>query len=783
MFSTSNAQRSNTCVGIIVCLTMAACGGGTTSGPDDAGSNDSNTCEVDLDCADWSGLSLCEKGICVEARCEATPAQGAACEDGDLCTTGTTCDNLTCTGGETVICDDDKVCTDNGCHPGAGCVFGPNTLPCDDGDLCTAQDVCSNGYCVNGAPTDCDDDNECTDDSCDSSTGCTYELTNFFLGGVLRHEGPCEDGNPCTLAGICADGVCDATNPISCDDENPCTDDECEDGVGCTATPNNDPCDDNSVCTTDDSCLDGSCAGGTPISCDDFDTCTDDACDPETGCSHTLNTAPCTDNSACTTQDACSEGACVGGPAPVCDDENPCTDDFCDVSLGCVATNNDVPCDDGNLCTTENTCTKGSCSAGTPVVCDDGDGCTQDSCLPDLGCVLVGDSPDFSSCTDGDATTLNDLCRAGACVGGQPHIVYAEESDDCGPQERESVGFQQVGEQSFGLFSFATNTPSCDKIQYSGAWSLQGVDAPTWHGQDVGRVRAADYRVAVGNKGLLAINMGWSIIFNNDLKEAVQAISAGNSLDYRDVSHGVVGSVDDDHYVIVGRDQTAQSGFSAYCSMGMDGLWACEEPSPTLSDSAYDFATVQMLTGDPEICAGVPVCAEPAVLHGIWMASNSAGGKIDLLFGDDQDTYTVVTSLALEKSAVTQSVRDADNRVWFVGTEGLLVQCNHTPTPSCTSIVDVLPNQSSIAFRAGWIFKGSLVLLGHQINEAFPAPILAALGTGEEADSPESWTIRLFDAPGGSSDVLTDGLMGPNDGFTLMGHRGDATQAYVLVYP
>ena len=762
---------------------MFACGGGTTPGPKDAGPSDANSCVADSDCADWSGLSLCEKGTCIDSRCEATPATGAACEDGDLCTAGTTCDNLTCTGGETVVCDDDEPCTDNGCHPDAGCVFAPNTLPCDDGDACTDEDVCGDGDCTAGGATSCNDANECTTDACDSATGCTHELAQFFQNGEFLHEGSCDDGNPCTKLGTCADGVCVATKPVSCNDDNPCTDDGCEDFVGCTAIPNADPCDDESLCTTNDVCVDGGCDGGTALDCNDVKTCTDDACDPDTGCTHSLNTAPCNDNNACTTNDTCEEGDCNGGPAPECDDQNPCTDDFCDVSLGCVATNGNWACDNGDLCTTDDVCSGGTCTAGKTVVCDDGDGCTLDACLPNLGCVLVGDSSDFSPCNDNDAATRNDLCLAGACVGGHPHIVYDAASDDCGLQERESVGMQQVGDELYGLFFFTSNTPSCDKLNYSAAWTLHGIDAPTWHGQDTGRLRAADYRVAVGDEGSVATNMGWSMIFNNDLKAAAQTISAGDTLDYRDVSHGVVGSEGDDHYVIVGRNQSAQSGFSAYCSMNVDGLWSCEEPSPMLSDSAYDFATVQMLTGVPEICLGLPGCAEPSVLHGIWMASNSTGGKVDLLFGDEQATYTVVSTLDLPQSAVTQSVRDAGNRVWFVGSGGLLVQCSHTPTPNCTSILAVLPKQSSIALRAGWMFKGSLVLLGHQIGDDFTGPLLAALTAGEEAASPESWTLRPFDAPGASSDVLTDGFMGPNGGFTLTGHRGNASQAYVVVYP
>jgi lysyl oxidase len=53
----------------------------------------------------------------------------------------------------------------------------------------------------------------------------------------------------------------------------------------------------------------------TPASCDDANPCTDDLCDPTLGCRHFNNNTSCTDGNSCTTNDVCSQGACVGGPA------------------------------------------------------------------------------------------------------------------------------------------------------------------------------------------------------------------------------------------------------------------------------------------------------------------------------------------------------------------------------------------------------------------------------------------------------------------------------------
>jgi hypothetical protein len=50
-------------------------------------------------------------------------------------------------------------------------------------------------------------------------------------------------------------------------------------------------------------------AGG----CDDGNPCTDDACDPATGCQHVPNAASCSDGAACTVGDSCVAGQCQPG--------------------------------------------------------------------------------------------------------------------------------------------------------------------------------------------------------------------------------------------------------------------------------------------------------------------------------------------------------------------------------------------------------------------------------------------------------------------------------------
>ncbi len=150
-------------------------------------------------------------------------------------------------------------------------------------------------------------------------------------------------------------------------------------------------------------------------SCDDHNPCTDDHCDPHTGCSHSNNTSPCDDGNACTGGDACADGQCQPGAPLSCDDQNPCTDEVCDQQRGCVVTNNSNQCDDGDACTTGDVCSDGRCQPGTPVVCDDNNICTDDSCDPQVGCVFKDNS---ARCSDGNQCNGIEVCVPG--VGCQP---------------------------------------------------------------------------------------------------------------------------------------------------------------------------------------------------------------------------------------------------------------------------------------------------------------------------------------------------------------------------
>jgi hypothetical protein len=53
-------------------------------------------------------------------------------------------------------CDDDNACTDGTCDPWRGCDYEDNTDACDDADACSGDDICWQGTCQGGFEQTCD---------------------------------------------------------------------------------------------------------------------------------------------------------------------------------------------------------------------------------------------------------------------------------------------------------------------------------------------------------------------------------------------------------------------------------------------------------------------------------------------------------------------------------------------------------------------------------------------------------------------------------------------------
>ncbi len=368
-----------------ICKADGTCGLGPSKTCDD-----SNPCTADY----------CDSAL----GCQHANA-GESCDDGNACTTGDACKSGACTAAGALDCDDSNLCTSDSCNPSSGCAHVNNTVPCDDGNACTLVDVCLNGICTNALLATCADGNPCTDDTCNPQSGCVF----------LPNTATCTDNNACTLGDTCAGAVCKPAAPSDCDDGNPCTTETCDTMGGCSSSNNTAPCADGSVCTQNDLCAGGVCVAGASIGCSDGNPCTDDSCDATAGCVHAANTADCTDENTCTVGDACQNAGCVPGSAKVCDDGNACTTDSCNPLSGCQASNSTLACSDGNVCTGGDVCAEGKCVAGPSIGCNDGNPCTDDSCDPTAGCVFKANS---APCDDKNGCTSGDICAAGACTAG-----------------------------------------------------------------------------------------------------------------------------------------------------------------------------------------------------------------------------------------------------------------------------------------------------------------------------------------------------------------------------
>jgi cysteine-rich repeat protein len=301
---------------------------------------------------------------------------------------------------------------------------------CDDGNALSC-DGCSRTCIAEASPPCPADGNACTND-CSPTAGCVY--------APLTGPACASDGNACTND-VCTAGAC--THPTAnCSDGVACTVDSCQPSTGCASVPNH-----------------ALCADGT--------TCTTETCNAAIGCEYVneADGSPCDDADACTSEDACEDGACEGQGALDCDDGDSCTTDTCNAAFGCL--NADDPaacpctisgtplpagtrCADGDTCTGGEECDGTGACVGGGSLCDDGDPCTQDSCIARLFCNHMdnlcpsqcGTAADGTPCSDGSACTTG-ACQGGTCASAP---IACNDGDPCNGTEActGNLGCRQV---------------------------------------------------------------------------------------------------------------------------------------------------------------------------------------------------------------------------------------------------------------------------------------------------------------------------------------------------
>ena len=327
------------------------------------------------------------------------------------------------------------------------------------GEPCGQASECGSGFCVDGVccASACTPPNSATCSACSVAFGAAVDGTCAIVNDA-NHDGvaDCDPVSACTRSGAgftctCPPGFTDSNgNGTLCSDIDECASGTvtCPIGQTCVNTPGsytcscpeNSTCNDGNACTQTDICQNGACVGTNPVLCTPLDQChAPGTCNPASGvCSNPnqVDGSACSDANACTQNDVCQAGVCTAGAPVACPAPDQCHEPgACDPGSGLCSNpsrpNGSACSADDDVCTQDDTCQAGVCTAGAPVICPLPDQCHDPgTCHPGTGLCSNPSKPNGSACNaDNSACTQNDLCQAGVCTAGTP--VACPTPDQC----------------------------------------------------------------------------------------------------------------------------------------------------------------------------------------------------------------------------------------------------------------------------------------------------------------------------------------------------------------
>src|SRR3989344_2349621 len=359
----------------------------------------------------------------------------------------------TCTTGQTLSCTGSNPCKTYR-HICIGGFWSPctgfaktNDTPCNDGNLCTTGDTCQNGSCTAGSPyCGAGDGNPCTQD-------CVITTNIFGFPAASCPTPPPADpnmiGQPCTLdgCGTCSkkgDGSCLLSNSF-CADTNICTTDTCNFPKGCNSINNSatQSCYTGLAGTQNVGvCIGGTqtCSGGSLGACIGQVLPSTEICgnSSDENCDGSLINGCCGDATVQTPNNA--------GVNEQCDDGNASNTDTCTTSClnarcGDTYIQTGEQCDDSNTVSTDActaTCQNAICGDGIIRAgveqCDDSNTVSTDACTATCQNAICGDSivrAGVEQCDDGNTSDTDAClsCQNAACGDGQVQ-AGVEQCDD-----------------------------------------------------------------------------------------------------------------------------------------------------------------------------------------------------------------------------------------------------------------------------------------------------------------------------------------------------------------
>jgi len=252
---------------------------------------------------------------------------------------------------------------------GPNCVFSmmPNNQPCGT-NLCAS--TCQMGYCNSSWPVNCSLQSSYSPDCVVSST-CSPDVGSCDYS-LAANSAACNDNNYCTTSDQCTNGICSGV-PVVCQPLDEChLAGQCNLVTGLCSNLNQvdgTPCGSDKCTST---CQQGACSNISPVQCPappadgcHYSPCANGTC---LGVTREADGTLCNDGLLCTTNDQCSAGQCAGA-AVMCTQATQCQPGDCSSLTGlCVYSPapDGTTCDDGNHCTTGDTCSGGDC-AGQPA--------------------------------------------------------------------------------------------------------------------------------------------------------------------------------------------------------------------------------------------------------------------------------------------------------------------------------------------------------------------------------------------------------------------------------